>query len=172
MKLINLLSILISEGYGNTLIAVVSDDYKFYVSNHQSSSEVDGRSGDLTYNQIKTKILDNEYSNNKTKIRYGVPNRMLETLINNKSKKIIDNLNVLKVGDRIRFVYNRTDEHEDEEYFDYIEMVIQKDNDKRFNIITSSFSKDGHYLRLMSFGSVQQPKVFLENYFHLNTIIL
>ena len=48
-------------------------------------------------------------------------------------------------NNKIIFVHKRKN-NQDEENFDYIEVLLQKDGNF-FNIITSAFSKDGRFLK-------------------------
>ena len=80
---------------------------------------------------------------------------------------------IFRKEEKIKFVFKR-DDNNDDEVFDYIEFIIGKDNEdkKTFNVVSSTFSPNGNYLKLFGKDAVQARKVVLEKYFHLRTVIL
>jgi hypothetical protein len=98
------------------------------------------RHGDQDYDEMK-KI----YFNTGDKYRVGVPDAMIIDVFKrnfNKIKQSFDEHN----KNRIIFVKKRKDNN-DEVEFDFIEFLLQKDNNT-YKIITSSFSSDGKFLVL------------------------
>jgi hypothetical protein len=96
---------------------------------------------------------------------------MISRLFRDKYKKIIDEFSKDPKEKKIKFVYKRKD-NEDEEVFDYIEIIVGRGDDNSFLIVSSTFSDTGNYLKLYGKDVVQARKVMLEKYFHFRTVIL
>ena len=98
---------------------------------------------------------------------------MISQLIRNKYKKILDEFSKDPKEEKIKFVFKRED-NQDEEVFDYIEIILGRDYEDKnsFNVVSSTFSDDGTYLGLFGKDAVQARKVILEKYFHLRTVLL
>ena len=145
------------------------DGFKFYFSTHNTID----RKGNLNYDEIRDIILYAIDSGNKVHTRVAAPNLMVYNLIRNKYKKILNEFSKDHKEEKIKFVFRRYD-NEDEEVFDYIEFIIGRDSKdvKTFNVVSSTFSSNGNYLGLFGKDAVQARKVMLEKYFHLRTIIL
>jgi hypothetical protein len=170
MKILDALKTIILESrFKNPKLFTAPDDFKFYSSTHNTID----RKGDLSYDEIRDIILDAIDSGSKVHTRVAVPNLMVSRLIRNKYKKILDEFSKDPKEEKIKFVFRR-DDNEDEEVFDYIEFVLGRDDDdvKRFNVVSSTFSSNGNYLGLFGKDAVQARKVILEKYFHLRTVIL
>ena len=110
-----------------------------------------------TYHQWFDRHGDNDYETNldlffeknadNNKYRVGVSDQILVPLIKNNGPKIIESFNTINpCSKRIIFTKKRLD-NEDEEFFDVIEFILQKDN-RSLKIVTSAFSEDGLYLLL------------------------
>lgn len=110
-----------------------------------------------TYHQWFDRHGDNDYETNldlffeknvdNNKYRVGVSDEILVPLIKNNGSKIIESFdNINPCSKRIIFTKKRND-NEEEEFFDVIEFIIQKDN-RSLKIVTSAFSEDGLYLLL------------------------
>ena len=134
---------------------------KFFATKHQTID----RFGNLSYDEIKKIILGGIDTGNKTLRRVAVPNIMLSLLIREKYEKILEEMTSNLKEDKIKFVYERKD-NDDEEIFDYIEFVLMKDNENpnRFDVITSAFSDDGDFLKLFGRDVTQTKKIILEKY--------
>ena len=125
----------------------------------------------LSYDEIKDIILNAIDSGSNVHTRVGVPNLMISQLLRNKYKKIIDEFSKDPKENKIKFVYKRKD-NEDEETFDYIELIVGRGSDNSFLIVSSTFSDSGNYLKLHGKDVVQARKVIIEKYFHFRTVIL
>ena len=173
MKILDVLKNIIIENNSRRSdkprLFTTTDGIKFFSSKHHTKD----RKTYLNYKQIKYIILNAIDSGNSTHERVGVPNLMISQLIRNKYKKILDEFSKDPKEEKIKFVFKR-DDNEDEEVFDYIEFVLGRDDDdvKRFNVVSSTFSSNGNYLGLFGKDAVQARKVILEKYFHLRTVIL
>ncbi len=168
MKILNVLNSIISESRSKFhRLFTTSEGIKFIASKHQTED----RKGYLDYDEIKDIILKAVDSQTKTHTRVGVPNRMLSKLIRNKHLKILDELNKNPKDEKIRFIYKRKD-NEDDEIFDFIEFVIARNEDGTFVIVSSTFSDNGDYLKKYGRDAIQARKIMLEKYFHIKTISL
>ena len=169
MKMINILKDLILENGGRRNKLFTSPEgIKFISSTHHTED----RKSDLSYDEIKDIILNAIDSGSNVHTRVGVPNLMLSNLLRNKYKKIIDEFSKDPKENKIKFIHNRKN-NEDEEVFDYIEVIIGRGNDDNsFLIVSSTFSDTGNYLKLYGKDAVQSRKVILEKYFHLRTVLL
>lgn len=169
MKILDILKNLILEDRGKRNKLFTSPEgIKFISSTHHTED----RKAFLSYDEIKDIILNAIDSGSNVHTRVGVPNLMLSGLIRDKYKKIIDEFSKNPKENKIKFVYKRNN-NEDEEVFDYIEVIIGRGNDSDTLMIASSaFSDTGNYLRLYGKDVVQARKVILEKYFHLRTVLL
>lgn len=101
------------------------------------------RHGDNTYDEnydlfFKKNISDDDY-------RVGVPDSILIPIIKKEIGKIIESFKMHNpCNKRIIFTKKRSD-NQDEEYFDFIEFIVQKDSNE-LKIVTSAFSEDGNFL--------------------------
>ena len=101
------------------------------------------RHGDNTYDEnydlfFKKNISDDDY-------RVGVPDSILIPIIKKEIGKIIESFKTHNpCNKRIIFTKKRSD-NQDEEYFDFIEFIVQKDSNE-LKIVTSAFSEDGNFL--------------------------
>lgn len=107
------------------------------------------RHGDETYEDIVYKYNDFLYTN-KSKFRqpprFAVPDTMIKNFFSSNIEKIYSAFEKEQPkNNKIIFVHKRKN-NQDEENFDYIEVLLQKDGNF-FNIITSAFSKDGRFLK-------------------------
>ena len=113
--------------------------YKIISTHHQWFD----RHGDNTYDEnvdlfYEKNDADNDY-------RVGVSDRILVNIIQDKIDKIIDSFKIHNpCNKRIIFTKRRTN-NEDEEFFDFVEFVLQKDGNE-LKIVSSAFSEDGNYL--------------------------
>lgn len=170
MKILNSLKTIILESRPKKpKLFTTPDGFKFYSSKHNTID----RKGNLNYDEIRDIILDAIDSGNKVHTRVAAPNLMVYNLIRDKYKKILNEFSKDPKEEKIKFVFRRYD-NEDEEVFDYIEFIIGRDSEdvKIFNVVSSTFSSNGNYLGLFGKDAVQARKVILEKYFHLRTVIL
>jgi hypothetical protein len=170
MKMFRILrSIIVEQADLEDLLYVSPRGNSFYASSHQSID----RKGNRDFDFIRQSILDSIDSDTSTHERVAIPNDILSQIIELKYSKIIRSFADYSPGDRLKFVY-RDEDNEDEEVFDYLEFIIEKSSrkDKLYVIPTSTYSFDGNYLRFFNKNKPQQKKVTLENYFHINTIVL
>lgn len=168
MKILNVLKDLIVENRGKRNKLFTSPEgIKFISSTHHTED----RKSDLSYDEIKDIILNAIDSGSNVHTRVGVPNLMISQLLRNKYKKIIDEFSKDPKENKIKFVYKRKD-NEDEETFDYIELIVGRGSDNSFLIVSSTFSDSGNYLKLHGKDVVQARKVIIEKYFHFRTVIL
>jgi hypothetical protein len=118
--------------YDNMLYKIISTHHQWF-----------DRHGDNTYDAnvelfYEKNDADNDY-------RVGVSDRILVNIIQDKIDKIIDSFKIHKpCNKRIIFTKIRTN-NEDEEFFDFVEFVIQKDGNE-LKIVSSAFSEDGNFL--------------------------
>jgi len=168
MKILNVLKkIILEDRSRHHRLFTAPEGPKFIATTHQTSD----RKSNLSYNEIKDIILNAIDSGSNIHTRVGVPNLMLSRLIKDKYKKILYEFSKDPEEKKIKFVFKRED-NEDEEVFDYIEFILARDSDDTFLIVSSTFSEDGSYLKLYGKDVVQARKVILEKYFHLRTVIL
>jgi hypothetical protein len=174
MNLLSLLTELITENENKRKFlgrfVFGSDDIKLFSSGHQTSD----RMGDMDFSQIRNYYFDTLDNNRmqERKIRFGVPDSILTSLIITKFKKIYNSFINDPSTEKIRFVH--LDEgNEYEEKFDYIEFVLSRSRDmKTFTVVTSAYSINGDFLKKMGRDAEQDPKVILENFYLLPTIYL
>ena len=170
MKLLNVLKTIILENSSKRHnLYTTSNGIEFISSNHHTKD----RHADLSYDEIKDIILNAIDSGSNVHTRVAVPNLMLSRLIRKKYEKILNEFSKNPKEDKIKFVFKREDNN-DEEVFDFIEFILGRDNKEKnkFKVVSSTFSSDGNYLKLFGKGVVQARKVVLEKYFHLRTVIL
>jgi len=101
------------------------------------------RHGDENYKTIKDIFFDKFIRNEK--YRVGVPDELIIELFKKNISKIENSFDDPSKN-RVIFVKKRND-NEDEVEFDYIEFILQK-NEDNYEIITSSYSDDGKFLVL------------------------
>jgi hypothetical protein len=174
MNLLSLLTELITENENKRKFlgrfVFGSDDIKLFSSGHQTSD----RMGDMDFSQIRNYYFDTLDNNRmqERKIRFGVPDSILTSLIITKFKKIYNSFINDPSTEKIRFVHlNEGNEYE--EKFDYIEFVLSRSRDmKTFTVVTSAYSINGDFLKKMDRFAEQDPKVILENFGLLPTIYL
>lgn len=170
MKLLkSLKNIILEDRLKNPRLFTTPEGVKIVSSTHHTLD----RKAYLNYQEIKDIILNAIDSDVKVHTRVAVPNVMLSRIIRSKYKKILDEFSKDKKEEKIKFVYKRED-NEDEDVFDYIEFIIGRDHDDNgvFKVVSSTFSPNGKYLNLFGKDVIQARRVMLENYFHFRTIIL
>ena len=174
MNLLSILTELITENENKrkflSRFPFNGNDIKLFSSGHQTSD----RMGDMDFSQIRNYYFDTLDNNRmqERKIRFGVPDSILTSLIITKFKKIYDSFINDPSIEKIRFVH--LDEgNEYEEKFDYIEFVLSRSRDMRtFTVVTSAYSINGDFLKKMGIDAEQDPKVILENFDLLPTIYI
>jgi hypothetical protein len=101
------------------------------------------RHGDNSYEENVDLFYEKNDSDNYYRI--GVSDSILIPLIKRDINKIIESFKTHKpCNKRIIFTKRRIN-NEDEEYFDFVEFVIQKDENE-LKIVSSAFSEDGNFL--------------------------
>ena len=101
------------------------------------------RHGDNTYDENYDLFFEKNLSDDT--YRVGVADEILVPIIQNKIEKIIESFKIHNpCNKRIIFTKVRND-NQDEEYFDFVEFVVQKD-DNELKIVSSAFSEDGNFL--------------------------
>jgi len=101
------------------------------------------RHGDNSYDKnydifFEKNVSDDDY-------RVGVSDSILIPLIKKEIGNIIESFKIHNpCNKRIIFTKKRND-NQDEEYFDFIEFIVQKDGNE-LKIVTSAFSEDGNFL--------------------------
>ena len=168
MKLLNTLKNIILENRTREhRLFTTRDDIKFIATTHQTFD----RSGNLSYDEIKDIILNAIDSGIKVHTRVGVPNRVLSRLIREKYETILYEFSKNPEEKKIKFVYERND-NEDDEVFDFIEFIVARGDYGEFLIVSSTYSYDGDYLKLYGKDAVQARKIILEKYFQIRTVLL
>lgn len=172
MKILDILKHIILENSRRSdkpKLFTTPEGIKFFSSKHHTKD----RKTYLSYEEIKDIILNAIDSGVTTHTRVGIPNLMASRLISDKYKKMLDEFSKHPEEDKIKFVYKRKD-NEDEEIFDYIELILGRDYEDKntFNVVSSTFSSSGNYLGLFGKDVIQARKVILEKYFHLRTVLL
>jgi hypothetical protein len=168
MKILNVLKTLILENRSRHHRLFTSPEgIKFIASTHQTED----RQSNLSYDEIKDIILNAIDSGVNVHTRVGVPNLMVSRIIRDKYKKILDEFSVNPGEEKIKFVYKRKD-NEDEEIFDFIEFILARNDDDSFSVVSSTFSKNGDYLKLHGKDVIQARKIILEKHFHIRTVLL
>jgi len=169
MKILDVLKYIILEDRGKyQRLFTTPNNIKFISSAHHTLD----RKADLSYDEIKNIIINSIDSGSNTHTRVGVPNLMISRLIRDKYKKILDEFSKDPKENKIKFVHKRKN-NDDEEIFDYIEIIVGRgEDDETFKVVSSTFSDTGNYLKLYGKDAVQARKVILEKYFHLRTVLL
>lgn len=124
-------------------------------------------------------ILD-MYETDGLKYRFGVPNDMIKVLFKKNFGKIYDKFNQVESSSNIRsprlnIIKDRkiqSDMEDNPEHFDFVEFIIQKNSQFRFEIVTSSFSKDGRYLKLFDKSKSPAPRLMVENKFYFDSTLI
>lgn len=156
---------------GTTILSVVSNGKLIQLKStyHQRKE----RSGGDTYKEIVDKYRDFQLSNNskfKQPPRLAVPDSMIKSFFSDNIDKIYNAFEKEQPkNSKIIFVHKRKD-NEDEENFDYLEVLLHKDGNF-FNIITSAFSKNGKFLKTKDIES-QAERVTVEEKYINNYIVV
>lgn len=107
------------------------------------------REGSKTYDEIVDKyneFLETRRSKFARPPRIAVPDSMIRKFFSDNVEKIYKSFEDEKPkNNTLIFVHKRKD-NEDNDQFDYIEVLLDKDGNF-FNIITSAFSPDGKFLK-------------------------
>ena len=122
--------------------------YKIISTHHQWFD----RHGDNSYEENVDLFYEKNNSDNGYRI--GVSDRLLTPLIKNDIGKIVDSFKTHKPCNKRIIFTKRRSNNNDEEYFDVVEFIIQKD-DNELKIVSSAFSEDGNFLY---FGVVPRSK--------------
>lgn len=121
-----------TEVYDKMMYKIISTYHQWFDRHGDNSYE---ENVDLFYEKNN---FDNDY-------RIGVSDSILIPLIKNDINKIVESFKIHNpCNKRIIFTKRRIN-NEDEEYFDFVEFVIQKD-DNELKIVSSAFSEDGNFL--------------------------
>ena len=170
MKLFDTLKILILEQQNPGVLLFITPEFdSFYASKHQTID----RLGNRPFRVIRDIILKALDTPSSTHTRVAVPNTILSSVIEDNYEKILESINSNLEYDRYKFVYE-DQENEDEDIFSFIEFIIEKSKkkNKEYNIVSSTYSEDGGYLKVFKQDGPKQKKIYLENYFHSITILL
>jgi len=155
-------TVIFSKIVDNKLIQLIS-------TKHQ---KID-RFGNHSYDDLVSiyqDYLDTRKSKYQNPPRIGVPDSMVKNFFENNVEKIYQTFETEKPeNNQIIFVKKRKD-NEDENFFDYTEILIKKDGNF-FSIITSAFSKDGQYLKTEN-EEKKSKRVKLEFYYKSNLIVV
>jgi len=156
MKLINSLYYLINEikpGIDKMLPLITifqkNDDLiRLYSTIHQSKE----RHGSETLKQIKKRYHDNELKNPVHFDRVGVPNHVIKEIFEKDFEQIRKAFEFLstKNNETVLIVKNIGEEYDLDENMKYVEILITSPDLKKYNIITSLFSKDGDMFKTFS----------------------
>jgi hypothetical protein len=118
--------------YDNMLYKIISTYHQWF-----------DRHGDNTYD---TNVdLFYEKNNADNDYRIGVSDRILVHIIQEKIDKIIQSFKIHNPCNKRIIFTKKRDNNEDEEFFDFVEFVIQKDGNE-LKIVSSAFSEDGNFL--------------------------
>lgn len=132
---------------GTTIFSTVSDGK--FIQLKSTYHQRNERFGNETYKDIVDKYKDFLETNNskfKQPPRLAVPDNMIRNFFSDNLEKIYNAFQKEQPKhNKIIFVHKRED-NEDEENFDYIEVLLHKDGNF-FNIVTSAFSKNGQFLK-------------------------
>ena len=121
-----------TEVYDKMMYKIISTYHQWFDRHGDNSYE---ENVDLFYEKNNS---DNDY-------RIGVSDSILIPLIKKDINKIVESFKIHNpCNKRIIFIKRRVN-NEDEEYFDFVEFVIQKD-DNELKIVSSAFSEDGNFL--------------------------
>jgi cell fate regulator YaaT (PSP1 superfamily) len=156
MKLINSLFYLINETKVDvdktlpliTIFQIDNDLIRLYSTIHQSKE----RHGSETLKQIRKRYHDNELRNPVNFDRVGVPNHIIKDIFEKDFEQIKKSFEFLstKNNDKVLIVKNIGEEYDLDENMKYVEILITSPDLKKYNIITSLFSKDGDMFKTFS----------------------
>jgi cell fate regulator YaaT (PSP1 superfamily) len=156
MKLINSLFYLINETKVDvdktlpliTIFQIDNDLIRLYSTIHQSKE----RHGSETLKQIRKRYHDNELRNPVNFDRVGVPNHIIKDIFEKDFEQIKKAFEFLstKNNDKVLIVKNIGEEYDLDENMKYVEILITSPDLKKYNIITSLFSKDGDMFKTFS----------------------
>jgi len=113
--------------------------YKIISTHHQWFD----RHGDNSYNDNVE--LFYEKNDGDESYRIGVSDTLLVPIIRGNISKIIDSFKLHNPCNKRIIFTKRRQNNEDEEFFDFVEFVIQKDGNE-LKIVSSAFSEDGNFL--------------------------
>ena len=156
MKLINSLFYLINETKLDvdktlpliTIFQIDNDLIRLYSTIHQSKE----RHGSETLKQIIKRYHDNELRNPVNFDRVGVPNSIIKEIFEKDFEQIKKAFEFLstKNNETVLIVKNIGEEYDLDENMKYAEILITSPDLKKYNIITSLFSKDGDMFKTFS----------------------
>jgi cell fate regulator YaaT (PSP1 superfamily) len=156
MKLINSLFYLINETKVDvdktlpliTIFQIDNDLIRLYSTIHQSKE----RHGSETLKQIRKRYHDNELRNPVNFDRVGVPNHIIKDIFEKDFEQIKKAFEFLstKNNETVLIVKNIGEEYDLDENMKYAEILITSPDLKKYNIITSLFSKDGDMFKTFS----------------------
>ena len=156
MKLINSLFYLINETKLDvdktlpliTIFQIDNDLIRLYSTIHQSKE----RHGSETLKQIIKRYHDNELRNPVNFDRVGVPNSIIKEIFEKDFEQIKKAFEFLstKNNETVLIVKNIGEEYDLDENMKYVEILITSPDLKKYNIITSLFSKDGDMFKTFS----------------------
>jgi len=121
-----------SEVYDKRLYSIISTYHQWF-----------DRHGDNSYDQNINLFYEKNNSDNNYRI--GVSDRLLIPLIKKNIGKIIDSFKMHNPCNKRIIFTNKILNNENEEYFDFTEFIIQKDENE-LKIVSSAFSEDGNFL--------------------------
>ena len=121
-----------SEVYDKMLYNIISTHHQWF-----------DRHGDNSYKENIDLFYEKNNSDNNYRI--GVSDRLLIPIIKKDIGKIIDSFKTHNPCNKRIIFTKRMVNNEDEEYFDVIEFLIQKDSNE-LKIVSSAFSDDGNFL--------------------------
>jgi hypothetical protein len=121
-----------SEVYDKMLYNIISTYHQWF-----------DRHGDNSYKENIDLFYEKNNSDNDYRI--GVSDRLLIPIIKKDIGKIIDSFKTHNPCNKRIIFTKRMVNNEDEEYFDVIEFLIQKDSNE-LKIVSSAFSDDGNFL--------------------------
>jgi cell fate regulator YaaT (PSP1 superfamily) len=156
MKLINSLFYLINETKLDvdktlpliTIFQIDNNLIRLYSTIHQSKE----RHGSETLKQIRKRYHDNELRNPVNFDRVGVPNHIIKDIFEKDFEQIKKAFEFLstKNNETVLIVKNIGEEYDLDENMKYVEILITSPDLKKYNIITSLFSKDGDMFKTFS----------------------
>jgi len=121
-----------SEVYDKRLYSIISTYHQWF-----------DRHGDNSYDQNIDLFYEKNNSDNNYRI--GVSDRLLIPLIKKNIGKIIYSFKMHNPCNKRIIFTNKILNNENEEYFDFTEFIIQKDENE-LKIVSSAFSEDGNFL--------------------------
>jgi cell fate regulator YaaT (PSP1 superfamily) len=158
MKLINSLFYLINETKLDvdktlpliTIFQIDNNLIRLYSTIHQSKE----RHGSETLKQIRKRYHDNELRNPVNFDRVGVPNHVIKDIFEKDFEQIKKAFEFLstKNNDKVLIVKNIGEEYDLDENMKYVEILIASSDLKKYNIITSLFSKDGDMFKTFNYN--------------------